>query len=73
MVFYEIGYSISTTNAFTVEKLGLKEVLPAYLDPNIQSKDLLTGVNFASGGAGYDSLTSEKVVQINLKFSSESL
>ncbi|XP_044480258.1 GDSL esterase/lipase At5g42170-like [Mangifera indica] len=49
-----------------VEKLGLKEVLPAYLDPNIQSKDLLTGVNFASGGAGYDSLTSEKVSAIPL-------
>ncbi|MED6137280.1 hypothetical protein PIB30_063631 [Stylosanthes scabra] len=41
-----------------VEDLGIKEFLPAYLDPNLESSDLLTGVNFASGGAGYDSLTS---------------
>ncbi|KAJ8540891.1 hypothetical protein K7X08_001707 [Anisodus acutangulus] len=42
-----------------VEELGIKELFPAYLDPNLQEKDLITGVNFASGGAGYDPLTSE--------------
>lgn len=43
-------------------KLGVKELLPAYLDPNLESQDLLTGVSFASGGAGYDPITSETAV-----------
>ncbi|TXG52018.1 hypothetical protein EZV62_021187 [Acer yangbiense] len=42
-----------------VETLGIKEILPAYLDPNLQIKDLYSGVNFASGGCGFDPLTSE--------------
>lgn len=42
-----------------VEELGIKGVLPAYLDPNLKPEDLLTGVNFASGAAGYDPLTSQ--------------
>ncbi|CAJ2675780.1 unnamed protein product [Trifolium pratense] len=45
-----------------VEELGIKELLPAYLDPNLQPTDLLTGVCFASGGAGYDPLTSQTSV-----------
>ncbi|QHN84023.1 hypothetical protein HN51_038632 [Arachis hypogaea] len=44
---------------FVVEELGIKELLPAYLDPNLQPTDLVTGVCFASGGAGYDPLTSK--------------
>ncbi|GLT82611.1 hypothetical protein SLE2022_009720 [Rubroshorea leprosula] len=43
---------------FAAELLGVKELLPAYLDPTLQLQDLLTGVSFASGGAGYDPLTS---------------
>ncbi|KAI6673474.1 hypothetical protein NL676_001380 [Syzygium grande] len=39
------------------EALGIKELLPAYLDPNLQDKDLPTGVCFASGGSGLDPLT----------------
>lgn len=39
------------------EELGIKEFLPAYLDPNLQPNDLLTGVSFASGASGYDPLT----------------
>ncbi|KAH0990635.1 hypothetical protein GBA52_002118 [Prunus armeniaca] len=39
------------------EGLGIKELLPAYLDPNLQSPDLPTGVCFASGSSGYDTLT----------------
>ncbi|CAN4094014.1 unnamed protein product [Withania somnifera] len=52
---------------FIVEELGIKELLPAYLDPTLQAEDLITGVNFASGGAGYDPLTSElaKVISLN--------
>ncbi|XP_031283166.1 uncharacterized protein LOC116141834 [Pistacia vera] len=49
-----------------VETLGIKEVLPAYLDPDIQTKDLLTGVSFASAGAGYDPVTSWLVAAISL-------
>jgi len=48
----------------SVEELGIKELLPGYLDPNLQTKDLITGVNFASGGAGFDPLTSELAVHI---------
>ncbi|XAR61632.1 Triacylglycerol lipase [Bertholletia excelsa] len=44
---------------FIAEELGIKELLPAYLDPSLQTEDLTTGVNFASGAAGYDPLTSE--------------
>ncbi|ONI32334.1 hypothetical protein PRUPE_1G361900 [Prunus persica] len=42
-----------------VEALGIKELLPAYLDPTLQPKDLLTGVVIAAGGAGYDPLTAQ--------------
>ncbi|XP_019449471.1 PREDICTED: GDSL esterase/lipase EXL1-like [Lupinus angustifolius] len=41
------------------EEFGIKEFLPAYLDPNLQSSELATGVCFASGGSGYDPLTSQ--------------
>ncbi|PON93932.1 Lipase [Trema orientale] len=40
-----------------VEELGIKEYLPAYLDPNLGPKDLPTGVCFASGGTGFDPMT----------------
>ncbi|KAH9617266.1 hypothetical protein KSS87_006892 [Heliosperma pusillum] len=36
------------------EQMGLKELVPPYLDPSLQINDLLTGVSFASGAAGYD-------------------
>ncbi|XP_061366012.1 GDSL esterase/lipase EXL3-like [Gastrolobium bilobum] len=49
-----------------VEELGIKEFLPAYLDPNLQPSDLATGVCFASGGAGYDPLTSQITAAIPL-------
>ncbi|KAK1362282.1 GDSL esterase/lipase EXL3-like [Heracleum sosnowskyi] len=41
------------------EALGIKDLLPAYLDPRTESEDLLTGVSFASGGMGYDPVTSK--------------
>ncbi|XAR61630.1 Triacylglycerol lipase [Bertholletia excelsa] len=47
------------TADFIVEELGIKELLPAYLDPSLQTEDLTTGVNFASAAAGYDPLTSQ--------------
>ncbi|KAG8377955.1 hypothetical protein BUALT_Bualt08G0087600 [Buddleja alternifolia] len=48
------------------EELGIKELLPAYFDPTLQDEDLLTGVNFASGGAGYDPLTSDLASVLSL-------
>ncbi|XP_027347796.1 GDSL esterase/lipase EXL3-like [Abrus precatorius] len=48
-------------------KFGVKKLLPAYLDPNLKLQDLLTGVSFASGGAGYDPLTAELVSVKSLK------
>uniref|UniRef100_A0ACD5ZYU2 Uncharacterized protein n=1 Tax=Avena sativa TaxID=4498 RepID=A0ACD5ZYU2_AVESA len=38
--------------------LGIKELLPPYIGVDLQLNDLLTGVVFASGGSGYDPLTS---------------
>ncbi|PIA27856.1 hypothetical protein AQUCO_07500042v1 [Aquilegia coerulea] len=49
-----------------VQELGIKELLPAYLDPTLKPSDLLTGVSFASGGAGYDPLTAQLVNVIGL-------
>lgn len=48
--------------SFSAAKFGVKKLLPAYLDPNLHLEDLLTGVSFASGGAGYDPLTAALVV-----------
>lgn len=49
---------------FSAQELGVKDLLPAYLDPNLKTEDLLTGVSFASGGSGYDPLTPKIVVII---------
>ncbi|CAM8919060.1 unnamed protein product [Rhodiola kirilowii] len=43
---------------FIASELSIKQYLPAYRDPNLQPADLITGVSFASGGCGYDPLTS---------------
>ncbi|XP_070664184.1 GDSL esterase/lipase EXL3-like [Malus domestica] len=45
------------------ESVGVKKILPAYLDSNLKIQDLLTGVSFASGGSGYDPLT-PKIVEL---------
>ncbi|KAF2617731.1 hypothetical protein F2Q68_00040921 [Brassica cretica] len=42
---------------FPSEYLGIKSVVPAYMDPKLQPDDLLTGVCFASGGSGYIPMT----------------
>ncbi|XP_047328237.1 GDSL esterase/lipase EXL1-like [Impatiens glandulifera] len=39
------------------EELGIKDTVPAYLDPYLQPIDLLTGVTFASGATGWDPQT----------------
>nr|XP_011470942.1 PREDICTED: uncharacterized protein LOC101294893 [Fragaria vesca subsp. vesca] len=48
------------------EKYGVKKILPAYLDPNLQLQDLLTGVCFASAGSGYDPLTPKLLSVLSL-------
>lgn len=48
------------------DEFSIKQYIPAYLDPNLRPEDLLTGVSFASGGCGYDSLTSEIASVISL-------
>ena len=48
----------------TAEEFGVKELVPAYLDPHLTTQDLLTGVSFASGASGYDPLTSKITVNL---------
>ncbi|XP_010539839.1 PREDICTED: GDSL esterase/lipase EXL3-like [Tarenaya hassleriana] len=48
------------------EELGIKSIVPAYLNPSLKPEDLLTGVCFASSGSGYDPLTSKIVSVIPL-------
>ncbi|KAI3800837.1 hypothetical protein L1987_28934 [Smallanthus sonchifolius] len=44
---------------FVAEFVGGKKNLPPYLDPSLTIEDLMTGVSFASAGAGFDPLTSQ--------------
>ncbi|GFP79737.1 GDSL esterase/lipase at5g45960 [Phtheirospermum japonicum] len=46
-------------NKLTVSYVGIKEYMPAYLDPNLSVEDLRTGVSFASGGSGFDPVTAQ--------------
>ncbi|WCJ35067.1 GDSL-like Lipase/Acylhydrolase superfamily protein [Euphorbia peplus] len=48
------------------EQLGIKDIVPAYLDPSVPPQELITGVTFASGGSGYDPLTPKLVSVISL-------
>ncbi|KAL8136690.1 hypothetical protein V2J09_002691 [Rumex salicifolius] len=51
---------------FASEAFGLKELVPAYLDPGFGISDFATGVNFASAGTGYDNATSDVLSVIPL-------
>nr|VDD24738.1 unnamed protein product [Brassica oleracea] len=52
---------------FVAERLGIAKTIPAYLDPALEGKDLLKGINFASGGSGYDPLTAKIVRVVSLE------
>ncbi|KAI3703013.1 hypothetical protein L6452_28767 [Arctium lappa] len=43
---------------FISEALGIRSIVPAYLDPHYGMVDFAKGVSFASAGTGYDNLTS---------------
>lgn len=42
---------------FLASALKLKDTVPPFLDPNLSNEELLSGVSFASGGSGFDDLT----------------
>ncbi|XP_076885842.1 GDSL esterase/lipase At5g45960-like [Bidens hawaiensis] len=42
---------------FIASYTGVKDTVPAYLDPTLTIQDLMTGVTFASAGSGFDPLT----------------
>ncbi|CAA3020437.1 GDSL esterase lipase EXL3-like [Olea europaea subsp. europaea] len=48
------------------EELGITELIPAYLDPNLKLEDLKKGVSFASGGSGYVPETAKLASVISL-------
>ncbi|PWA60262.1 SGNH hydrolase-type esterase superfamily protein [Artemisia annua] len=42
---------------FIASYTGVKDIVPAYLDPTLGIEDLMTGVTFASAGTGFDPMT----------------
>ncbi|KAI4346598.1 hypothetical protein L6164_007480 [Bauhinia variegata] len=51
---------------FISEAFGLKQFVPAYLDPKYNITDFATGVTFASAATGYDNATSDVLSVIPL-------
>ncbi|MED6156792.1 hypothetical protein PIB30_017786 [Stylosanthes scabra] len=51
---------------YIVDMLGIKSLLPAYLDHGINDEDLLTGVSFGAGGSGLDSNTAAFAQVMNM-------
>lgn len=51
---------------YEAEIFGVKDYLPPSLDPLLKDEDLQTGVSFASGGSGFDPLTSTVTVCIHI-------
>ncbi|GMN39306.1 hypothetical protein TIFTF001_008538 [Ficus carica] len=51
---------------FTAEFLGFTSYPPAYISPEAKGKNLLTGVNFASGASGYYDRTAQLYRAISL-------
>ncbi|KAL8099863.1 hypothetical protein AgCh_032205 [Apium graveolens] len=48
--------------------LGIKDTVPAYLNPKNTDTDLLTGVSFDSGASGYDPCTSSLLKVIPMSY-----
>ncbi|KAL7248728.1 hypothetical protein ACSBR2_003470 [Camellia fascicularis] len=49
---------------FVATMLGIKDIVPPFLDPNLSDEELRTGVSFASAGSGYDDVTSDVTLSI---------
>ncbi|KAF0929309.1 hypothetical protein E2562_019892 [Oryza meyeriana var. granulata] len=49
---------------FLASALGVKEMLPPYLDKSLTMDDLRTGVSFASAGSGYDNATCKTMMTV---------
>ncbi|KAK6917637.1 GDSL lipase/esterase, partial [Dillenia turbinata] len=45
------------TTDFIASYVGIKEIIPAYLDPKTSLEDMMSGVAFASAASGYDRVT----------------
>ncbi|CAN6444209.1 unnamed protein product [Victoria cruziana] len=41
----------------TASYLGIKELVPPYLNPTLDEREMMTGVSFAFAGSGYDPMT----------------
>lgn len=52
---------------FIASYAGVKDIVPAYLDPTLRIEDLMTGVSFASAGSGFDPLTATLSSAISLE------
>lgn len=54
---------------FIASALKIKEIVPPFLQPDLSDENLLTGVSFASGGSGYDDLTTvaSKVIPVSIQ------
>lgn len=48
------------------EAVGYKEIVPAFLDPNLKLEDIPHGVSFASAATGYDDFTANISVKLYL-------
>ncbi|KAL8216478.1 hypothetical protein R6Q57_023315 [Mikania cordata] len=55
-----------TLSDFIADALGVKDYLPASLDPSINDKERQTGVSFASAGSGFDQLTTTETYAISM-------
>jgi len=53
-------------NLCIASALGVKDTLPAFLNPSLTAQDLVTGVCFASGGSGFDDWTAKSQVRTNI-------
>lgn len=57
------------SNSSIAEALGYRQMLPAFLDPNLKVEDLPYGVSFASAATGFDDYTANVVVHFYELFS----
>ncbi|KAL7247227.1 hypothetical protein ACSBR2_002195 [Camellia fascicularis] len=44
--------------------LGINDIVPPFLDPNLSDEELRIGVSFASAGSGYDDVMSNVTLSI---------